>query len=91
MVNQTQLPSFKSGKINEKEVLVAAIPANQMKNYNLFLSMPVELMGDKTISLSNVLLIGSICSLFFIIVISVILSFSINGPMNILKKNVQSI
>ena len=91
MVNQTQLPSFKSGKINEKEVLVAAIPANQMKNYNLFLSMPVELMGDKTISLSNVLLIGSICSLFFIIVISVILSFSINGPMNILKKNVLSI
>lgn len=91
MVNQTQLPSFKSGKINEKEVLVAAIPANQMKNYNLFLSMPVELMGDKTISLSNVLLIGSICSLLFIIVISVVLSFSINGPMNILKKNVKNI
>lgn len=91
MVNQTQLPSFKSGKINEKEVLVAAIPANQMKNYNLFLSMPVEQMGDKTLSLSNVLLIGSISSLLFIIIISVIISFSINGPMNILRKNVSTI
>ena len=91
MVNQTQLPSFKSGKIKEKEVLVAAIPANKMKNYNLFLSMPVELMGDKTISLSNVLLIGSICSLLFMIIISILLSFSINGPMNILRKNVKSI
>ncbi|MBR4329264.1 MAG: hypothetical protein IKP71_05375, partial [Candidatus Riflebacteria bacterium] len=91
MVNQTQLPSFKNGRINDKEVLVAAIPANKMKNYNLFLSMPIELMGDKTISLSNVLLIGSISSLLFIIVISVLLSLSINGPMNILRKNVSTI
>ena len=91
MVNQTQLPSFKKGKIEEREVLVAAIPANKMKNYNLFLSMPIEKMGDKTISLSNVLLVGSVCSLIFIIVISILLIYSINGPINILRKNVNTI
>ncbi len=91
MVNQTQLPSFKNGKIGENDVIVAAIPANKMKNYNLFLSMPVENMGDKALSLSNVLLFGSVFALIFMIILSVIISYSINGPINILKQNAATI
>lgn len=91
IVNQTQLPSFKSGKIGENNVIVAAIPANKMKNYNLFLSMPVDNMGDKALSLSNVLLFGSVFALIFMIILSVIISYSINGPINILKQNAATI
>ena len=90
-VNQTQLPCFKKGRLSDKEVIVAAISANTMKNYNLFLAIPVSILSDNGFSLSKVLLVGTGFSLVFIIILSLFLSSSIVAPINILKKNVLSI
>lgn len=87
MINQLQLPSFKKGKIKGTECIVAALPASKMKNYNLFLAMPITKLGDKVFSLSNVLLTGTALSLIFIVIISIILINSIASPINIIKKN----
>ena len=91
MVNQNQLPSFKRGKITERDVIVAAISANNMKNYNLFLAMPTNKIGDKTFSLSKVLLTGTAFSLIVILFVSFILSRSISSPIKILKRNANAI
>ncbi len=86
-VNQNQLPGFKKGRVKGKEVIVGAISANNMKNYNLFLAMPINKIGDKVFSLSKVLLTGTAFSLLIMIFISYLLSHSISFPMNILRKN----
>ncbi len=91
MVNQTQLASFKKGRLAGKLVIIAALPANQMKNYNLFLAIPVEKIADKSFSLSKLLLIGTAFSLIFIIITGVIISNSLSKPINTLKANVDNI
>ncbi len=89
MVNQKQLPSFKNGKVGEENVIVAAIPANKMKNYNLFLLMPLNNLGDKSFSLSNVLLFGTIFSLFIIFFISILIGQSLSYPIKTLIQNAE--
>lgn len=89
-VNLNKIPGFKKGNIGGKNVIVAAISANNMRNYNLFLSMPLENIGDKAFSLSKVLLIGTAISLFFMLIISLLLISSISAPIKILRKNVAS-
>lgn len=91
IVNQTQLSSFKEGKISGKNVIVAALPAIQMKNYNLFLSIPLEKIADKTFSLSKVLLIGTTFSLILILFTVILITNSLSSPIKILKNNTLAI
>lgn len=87
MLNQTQLPSFKEGKIQEDKVIVAAIPGSNMKNYNLFLAMPAEKVATAPFSLSNLFMIGLAISLILIVTLSTILINSITSPVKILTEN----
>ena len=87
MVNQTQLPSIKTGYVKGQSVIVAALPANQMKNYNLFLSIPIEKIEDKVFSLSKLMTIGTAFSLILIIIITIIIAKSLTEPAKILKNN----
>lgn len=91
MLNQTQLPSFKEGKLQEDNVIVAAIPGSNMINYNLFLAMPAETVADAPFSLSNIFMLGLAVSLILIVVLSTILINSITSPVKILTENALAI
>ena len=91
MLNQTQLPNFKEGYIQEEKNLVAAIPGNNLKNYNLFLAMPITKLNTAQFSLSNIFMFGLTISLVLIVVLSMLLINSITQPVKILTENALSI
>ena len=87
LVNQTQVSSFKHGRIDDKEVLVAAIAGHNLKNYNLFLIMPFEQIKKEARKLSNIFIAATALALLFILVLSLILVKSLIRPVTRLAAN----
>ena len=91
MLNQTQLSSFKRGKVNGKEVIVAAMSAHNLKNYNLFLAMPLEKIKNDAFSLSKLFIIGTCFTLLFVIFLSTLLIQTITTPINTLTHKAKAL
>lgn len=87
LVNQTQVSSFRHGRIDDREVLVAAIAGHNLKNYNLFLIMPFERIRAEAQKLSNIFIAATVMSLLFIMVLSLILVRSLITPVSMLAAN----
>lgn len=87
LVNQTQVSSFKLGRIDNKEVLVAAIAGHNLKNYNLFLIMPFEQIRAEAGRLSGIFISATVMSLLFIMVLSLVLVKSLINPVARLAAN----
>lgn len=87
LVNQTQVSSFKQGRIDGKEVLVAAIAGHNLKNYNLFLIMPFNSIRVEARRLSNIFIAATVLSLLFIAVLSIMLVKSLINPVSMLATN----
>ncbi len=87
LVNQTQVSSFRHGRIDDREVLVAAIAGHNLKNYNLFLIMPFERIRAEAQKLSNIFIAATVMSLLFIMVLSLILVKSLITPVSMLAAN----
>ena len=87
LVNQTQVSSFRHGRIDDREVLVAAIAGHNLKNYNLFLIMPFERIRAEAQKLSNIFIAATVMSLLFIMVLSLILVRSLITPVTMLAAN----
>ncbi len=87
LVNQTQVSSFKSGRIEDREVLVAAIAGHNLKNYNLFLIMPFEQIKKEARKLSSIFIAATAMALLFILVLSLILVSSLIRPITRLAAN----
>jgi hypothetical protein len=87
LVNQTQVSSFKLGRIDNKEVLVAAIAGHNLKNYNLFLIMPFEQIRNEAGRLSGIFILATALSLLFITALSLVLVKSLISPVSRLAAN----
>ena len=87
LVNQTQVSSFKLGRIDDREVLVAAIAGHNLKSYNLFLIMPFNQIRHEAGRLSGIFLTATIMSLLFIMVLSLVLVKSLINPVSMLAAN----
>lgn len=87
LVNQTQVSSFKFGRFDDHEVLVAAIAGHNLKNYNLFLIMPFDLIRKEAGRLSNLFITATVMSLLFIMVLSLVLVKSLINPVSMLAAN----
>lgn len=91
MLNQTQVSSFKAGYVNNEKVMVAALPAHNLKNYNLFLSMPISKIKNEAFSLSSLFVLATILALLFIVILSLILINTITSPVEILTSNAEAL
>ena len=87
LINQTQACSFKQGRIDENEVLVAAIPGHNLRNYNLFLIIPFEPIRNEARKLSGIFTLGSLLSLIFISFLSIVLINTLIQPISMLAAN----
>lgn len=87
LINQTQVRSFKHGRIDDNEVLVAAIPGHNLLNYNLFLIMPFEPIRSEALKLSGVFILGSLLALIFISFLGLILTNTLIQPISMLAAN----
>lgn len=87
MVNQTQVSCFKRGRIDDREVLVAAISGHNLKNYNLFLIIPFEPIRIEAGHLSGIFVAATILSLIFIVFLSSMLIKSLITPITMLAAN----
>ncbi|MBU1106649.1 MAG: hypothetical protein KKB51_08300 [Candidatus Riflebacteria bacterium] len=87
LINHTQVCSFKQGRIDENEVLVAALPGHNLRNYNLFLIMPFEPIRDEARKLSGIFTLGSLLSLIFISFLSIVLIDTLIQPISMLAAN----
>ncbi|MGM0600189.1 MAG: hypothetical protein ACQETH_10285 [Candidatus Rifleibacteriota bacterium] len=82
LVNQTQVSSFKIGRINKKEVLVAATPGSNLRNYNLFLIMPLGAIKNEANQLTILFIAATILAIIFIAVLSGMLVRSLITPIS---------
>ncbi|PKL49967.1 MAG: hypothetical protein CVV42_04720 [Candidatus Riflebacteria bacterium HGW-Riflebacteria-2] len=87
LINQTQVSSFKQGRIEDVEVLVAAIPGHNLRNYNLFLIMPFEPIRNEAGRLSGIFVLGSLLALIFITFLGLILTDTLIQPISMLAAN----
>ncbi|KAF1080838.1 MAG: hypothetical protein GQF41_2652 [Candidatus Rifleibacterium amylolyticum] len=87
LINQTQVSSFKHGRIDGVEVLVAAIPGHNLRNYNLFLIMPFEPIRNEASRLSGIFVLGSLLALIFITFLGLILTNTLIQPISMLAAN----
>lgn len=87
LINQTQVSSFKQGRIDDTEVLVAAIPGHNLRNYNLFLIMPFEPIKNEARKLSGIFVLGSLLALIFISFLGLILTNTLIQPIAMLAAN----
>lgn len=87
LVNQTQVSSFKQGRIDGREVLVGAIPGHNLKNYNLFLIMPFEPIKKEARRLTILFISATVLSLIFIAFLSMMLIRSLITPVEKLAAN----
>jgi len=87
LINQTQVSSFKQGRIEDTEVLVAAIPGHNLRNYNLFLIMPLEPIRQEAGKLSGIFVLGSLLALIFITFLGIILTDTLIQPISMLAAN----
>ncbi len=87
LINQTQVSSFKQGRIDGIEVLVAAIPGHNLRNYNLFLIMPFEPIRNEASKLSGIFVLGSLLALIFITFLGLILTDTLIQPISMLAAN----
>lgn len=82
LVNQTQVSSFKIGRIDKKEVLVAATPGHNLKNFNLFLVMPLEPIKTEARQLTTLFISAAILAIIFIAFLSGMLVRSLIKPIS---------
>ncbi|OGK04751.1 MAG: hypothetical protein A2W80_14820 [Candidatus Riflebacteria bacterium GWC2_50_8] len=87
LINQTQVSSFKQGRIDDTEVLVAATPGHNLRNYNLFLIMPFEPIRNEARKLSGIFVLGSLLALIFISFLGLILTNTLIQPIAMLAAN----
>jgi len=87
LINHTQVSSFKQGRIEDAEVLVAAIPGHNLRNYNLFLIMPFEPIRLEARKLSFVFVLGSLLALVFISFLALVLTDTLIQPISMLAAN----
>lgn len=87
LINQTQVNSFKQGRIEGKEALVAAIPGHNLRNYNLFLIMPLEPIKNEASKLSGIFIFGSLLALVFISFLGLIITDTLIQPITMLAEN----
>lgn len=87
LVNQTEVACFKKGRIDGKEVLVTATPGHNIKNYNLFIIMPIAPILAKATGLANFFISGTILSIIFIAFLSIMLIKSMIHPISSLASN----
>ncbi|GAB4271803.1 MAG: hypothetical protein Kow0029_09770 [Candidatus Rifleibacteriota bacterium] len=82
LVNQTQVSGFKIGRIDNKQVLVAATPGHNLRNYNLFLIMPLDKIKNEARQLTMMFVIATILSIIFIAFLSGMLVKSLITPIS---------
>jgi hypothetical protein len=82
LVNQTQVSSFKTGKIDDREVLVAATPGHNLRNFNLFLIMPMNSIQKDARQLTRIFLGATILAIVFIAFLSGMLIKSLIMPIS---------
>lgn len=87
LVNQTQVSSFRQGKIDGREVLVGAIPGHNLQNYNLFLIMPFNPIKNEARRLTLMFISATVLSLIFIAFLSMMLIRSLITPIEKLAGN----
>jgi hypothetical protein len=91
LVNQTQVSSFKAGKIDQQEVLVAATPGHNLRNFNLFLIMPMAPIQAEARQLTMLFLLSTILTLLFIAFLSGMLIRSLVHPIHHLAQSALSL
>ena len=91
LVNQTQVASFKSGKIDGKDVLVAATPGHNLKNFNLFLIMPMEAIKKDSRNLTRSFWASTILAVIFIAFLSGMLIRSLITPITHLAVSAEAL
>lgn len=82
LVNQTQVSSFKTGRIDNREVLVAASPGHNLRNFNLFLIMPMQVIQTDTRNLTAMFVTATLLSIIFIAFLSGMLIRSLITPIS---------
>lgn len=87
LVNQTQVSSFKTGRIDNREVLVAASPGHNLRNFNLFLIMPMQTIQKDARNLTRMFLAATILAIFFIAFLSGMLVKSLIMPISRLAQS----
>lgn len=91
LVNRSQIVNFKTGLIDEKPSLVACLPGYNLKDFNLFLIMPLSSITEASNQLSNFYLTAIIITILFILITGFQLTKSIFGPINLLKKHLSTV
>lgn len=91
LIDRSQIINFKTGIFNEKRSLLAGIPCYNLKDYNLFLIMPLDSIIDTNNKLKMSYLLAIIITILFIILITISLTSSVFAPINQLNKNLKSI
>lgn len=82
LVNQTQVSSFKIGRIDNKEVLVAATPGHNLRNFNLFLIIPMEPIRNEAKNLTLLFIASALLAIIFIAFLSGMLVRSLITPIS---------
>lgn len=91
LVNLTQVSNFKTGRIENKEAIVAAISGHNLKNYNLFLIMPLEPIKREAMKLSLFFVAGTALALIFIAFLGMMLVKSLIHPIIMLAANASAL
>ena len=92
LVNQTQVFCSKIGRVSEIESLIVAIPGSNLKNYNLFIIIPLEKIKSDLAEMSSIFLFGAILTVFLVCALSYAFFSSIIRPIKNLanaSKNTQ--
>lgn len=91
LVNQTQVSSFKTGRIDDREVLVAASPGHNLRNFNLFLIMPMQTIQQDARRLTRVFVATTILAILFIAFLSGMLVKSLIMPISRLAQSARAL
>jgi len=91
LVNLTQVSSFKTGRVEGKEAIVAAISGHNLKNYNLFLIMPLEPIKKEAMKLSIFFVVSTALALTFITFLGLMLVKSLIHPIIMLAANASAL
>ncbi len=91
LVNQTQVSNFKTGRVDNREVLVAASPGHNLRNFNLFLIMPMQQIQKGAGSITAIFFLATILAIIFIAFLSGMLIRSLITPISNLAMSAQAL